>query len=419
MTSSGYQNWVEQTKGYMEESYRDRIGTKFGIYEVVNVWYDYDIKCQMWTVKCTQCGEETTVDGLIGRDWMRGKGRSREKCKNCEKIKKAQLQQQRENAIEQKRIEREKKKLLLKAEAAQQKFKYNKPEYIGKRYGHLTVLEYGDGSWKCKCDCGFEKWIKCTPVVIGKTKTCGRSECRYHCETANEGSLIRQIGEQFENKCAEFLKENGYTVQKTPISHDYGVDLLVIGRDGSRCAFQLKHNSKSKRPVSPKAVMEVYAGGTYYDCKKMFVVSTTGYTSNTIHMAEKLNVILLNEDFQKINFSQENTKFQHQYITINGITKSRSAWCEYYGTKLETVQKRIDVFGITFEEAIQSKDSTFTNIYEINGKKHSLVFWCEQYQQLVPTVTYRLKHGMDIETALTMPGVKNGLKNFPAPEQFN
>lgn len=412
-----YEKWFQSTSAYQEKFCKKKIGVKFGIYETINAWFDENINQLMVTVKCTQCGEETTVSGSIWRDWARGKGRHQNKCKNCEKIKKEQLQQQRKKIAEQKRIEQKQIQHQINEERKQRETRYGKPEYIGKRYGHLTVLEYGDRSWKCKCDCGFEKWIKCTPVAIGKTKTCGRNECQYHLKTADDGSLVRKIGEQFESKCAEFLKENGYTVQQTPTSHDYGVDLLVIGRDGSRCAFQLKHNSKSKNPVSPKAVMEVYAGGAYYGCDKMFVVSTTGYTPNTIHMAEKLNVTLLDGNFQIANFSQENIKFQKQYITINGITKSRYAWCEYFHTEPASVKKRMDVFGMTFEEAVQSKETT-SNVYEINGKKHSLVFWCEQYHQLVPTITARLKQGMDIETALMMPGRLNGLKLFPDTNTF-
>lgn len=293
-----YEKWLEGCKESQEEFCKKKIGVRFGLYETINAWFDENVSQQMVTVRCVQCGEETTVSGRIWRDWMRGKGRRQDKCKNCEKIKKEQVQLQRQEAAEQKRLERER----LKEEYRQKHCKYDQQEYIGKRYGNLTVLEHSNGRWKVRCDCGFEKWVKPTIVVIGKTSTCGRVECEYHrkrqSELGNGGHIVAQIGEKFEKDCEAFLKSQQYQVIRTPRSGDYGIDLLVIGRDGAKCGFQLKQNYRTKSPVGVKAVMEAFAGGTYYDCKKYFVVSTTGYTNNAIKMANKLNVVLLNEDFQ-------------------------------------------------------------------------------------------------------------------------
>lgn len=414
-----YEKWLEGCRESQEEFCKKKIGVRFGLYETINAWFDENVSQQMVTVRCVQCGEETTVSGRIWRDWMRGKGRHQDKCKNCEKIKKEQLQLQRQEVAEQKRIEKEK----AAEEKRRKAIKYATPEYIGKRYGHLTILEYSSGNWKCKCDCGFEKWIKCTPIVMGKTSTCGRLECKYHCErqieTGNGGNIVMLRGEKFERDCAKFLEDNQYETIKTQRSGDYGIDLLVKGKDGSKCGFQLKQNFSTKSAVGIKAVMEAFAGGTYYDCDKFFVVSTTGYTVQARKMAKKLNVILLNENFQIDNNNFLADKNSINYVTINGITKSKSAWCDEYHTAWDSVKKRMETFDMTFEEAVKSKEwAENAKVYEINGKKHSLAFWCEQYQQLVPTVTYRLKQGMDIETALMMPGRLNGLKAFPDSRAF-
>lgn len=51
-------------------------------------------------------------------------------------------------------------------------------DYIGKRFGMLTVTEYagkraGMHRWKCVCDCGKETVVGQTLLQTGKTKTCG------------------------------------------------------------------------------------------------------------------------------------------------------------------------------------------------------------------------------------------------------
>lgn len=51
-------------------------------------------------------------------------------------------------------------------------------EYIGKRFGRLTVTAYagkrgGMHRWKCVCDCGNETIVGQTLLQTGKTKSCG------------------------------------------------------------------------------------------------------------------------------------------------------------------------------------------------------------------------------------------------------
>lgn len=54
----------------------------------------------------------------------------------------------------------------------------SRKDYVGKRFGRLTVLEYAgkhDGMhrWKCRCDCGNETIVGQTLLQNGKTKSCG------------------------------------------------------------------------------------------------------------------------------------------------------------------------------------------------------------------------------------------------------
>lgn len=54
----------------------------------------------------------------------------------------------------------------------------DRKDYIGKRFGKLTVTEYagkraGMHRWKCRCECGNETIVGQTLLQNGKTKSCG------------------------------------------------------------------------------------------------------------------------------------------------------------------------------------------------------------------------------------------------------
>ena len=57
------------------------------------------------------------------------------------------------------------------------KSKYNKKEWLGKKFGTLTVIgfahHYPNWKWVCKCDCGTEKVYSPYKLISGNTKTCG------------------------------------------------------------------------------------------------------------------------------------------------------------------------------------------------------------------------------------------------------
>ena len=59
--------------------------------------------------------------------------------------------------------------------------KYNNPEWIGKRFGMVTVLEPithmekrgKNWYWKIRCDCGCEKEMKPHDLITGRAVSCG------------------------------------------------------------------------------------------------------------------------------------------------------------------------------------------------------------------------------------------------------
>ena len=80
-------NNIEQILEMQEDNYSKRIGTTFGTFRIDDIKYNWQAHTQEWVVSCMKCGHSETVTKSVGRDWLRGKGRSRDKCSNCKKAK--------------------------------------------------------------------------------------------------------------------------------------------------------------------------------------------------------------------------------------------------------------------------------------------------------------------------------------------
>ena len=61
-----------------------------------------------------------------------------------------------------------------------------KKDLAGQRFGMLTAVEpteerrYGSVVWRCRCDCGNEKFVAAGNLVSGGVKSCG---CRRDIKT--------------------------------------------------------------------------------------------------------------------------------------------------------------------------------------------------------------------------------------------
>ena len=63
----------------------------------------------------------------------------------------------------------------------EQQKKYIVSEWVGKKYWHLTIEDYQNKKFICRCDCGNKKEVKPTFLFRGQIKTCGNN-CPYHNE---------------------------------------------------------------------------------------------------------------------------------------------------------------------------------------------------------------------------------------------
>lgn len=99
-------------------------------------------------------------------------------------------------------------------------------------------------------------------------------------------------GEDYEFYIQKMIEDEGFSVKRTPITGDQGVDLIVQTQNG-KVAIQCKYYSSK---VGNKAVQEVNAGKDFYDCLYAAVVSNASYTVHARRLAHTLGVRLCNED---------------------------------------------------------------------------------------------------------------------------
>lgn len=89
-------------------------------------------------------------------------------------------------------------------------------------------------------------------------------------------------GLEFEDYVARIARSCGLPVIMTPMTGDWGVD-LIVGRRPNRVAVQCKRQS---RPVGTAAVQEVVAGAPMQDCAKTMVVTNHEFTAAARKLAE-------------------------------------------------------------------------------------------------------------------------------------
>lgn len=98
----------------------------------------------------------------------------------------------------------------------------------------------------------------------------------------------------FEKFMAHLFRADGYTVQETEYSGDYGAD-LILTKDDTVTAVQVKRYAPGS-PVSVGDVNQVIGACSYYKADDALVVTTSNFTSSAIKLAKSSNVVLWNWD---------------------------------------------------------------------------------------------------------------------------
>lgn len=170
----------------------------------------------------------------------------------------------------------------------------------GKKFGRLTVLnekpirKNNQTLWKCKCECGKEKYVFMGNLTKGKVNSCG---CLLQEARKNRKKQNKRLIHIFSH-----MKQRCYNKKSNVFKH-YG------GR-GIKICDEWLNNSKK-----------------FYDW-----ALSNGYKDNLT--IDRINV---NGNYEPSNCRwvtmkvQQNNRTNNRKITINGKTKTASQWAEKYG----------------------------------------------------------------------------------------
>lgn len=100
-------------------------------------------------------------------------------------------------------------------------------------------------------------------------------------------------GVDFEKFVANIFRKNGYRVQTTVATGDFGAD-LILSRRGERICVQCK---RYRKPVNLKAVQEITSAKTFYNCETAVVVTNSYYTDSARRLAKSNKVVLYDRDW--------------------------------------------------------------------------------------------------------------------------
>jgi restriction system protein len=92
----------------------------------------------------------------------------------------------------------------------------------------------------------------------------------------------KMSGTEFEDYVARIARSCGLPVIMTPITGDWGVD-IIVGKRPNRLAIQCKRQS---RPVGTSAIQEVVAGAPMQGCTRTMVVTNHEFTPAARKLAE-------------------------------------------------------------------------------------------------------------------------------------
>lgn len=101
--------------------------------------------------------------------------------------------------------------------------------------------------------------------------------------TASTDPESAMSGTEFEDHIAHIARSCGVPVIMTPLTGDWGVD-IIVGHRPNRVAVQCKRQS---RPVGAGAVQEVVAGAPMQDCSRTMVVTNNEFTPAARKLAER------------------------------------------------------------------------------------------------------------------------------------
>jgi hypothetical protein len=190
---------------------------------------------------------------------------------------------------------------------------------IGNRYGRLLVLKKVPNPvstaayWECQCECGALAYVTGNALRSGRTQSCGCYKVDYNTTHGMTDTPEFKVWKSARGRCTD---------KNNPSYGRYGARGITV--DPSWDSFEQFYADMGPRPFPVATIERIDNDGPY--CK-----------ANCRWATKK---------------EQARNRRNNRPMTIDGVTKPISAWCEEYGLARDTVGYRLNKLGWDIKRAV-------------------------------------------------------------------
>lgn len=99
--------------------------------------------------------------------------------------------------------------------------------------------------------------------------------------------------DEYEQIVADHFKKQGFTVEVSSYTNDYGVDVFAT-KGKIKIAIQAKMFGNTARKINRQMVMELHGAKDYFDCSKAVIATDGVLIDNAMEVADKLGIGVIN-----------------------------------------------------------------------------------------------------------------------------